>query len=198
MTNNLANGIVKIDICDIIEQKGGFVMCKIIKYGLLLIAVAMLVLTFVLPFVATSTDALITTINAEYKIGELLEMEAGSAVSATITAIATVSLVGIAIILAVISDLKVAKCDSIAKIVGILSALAGIACLVSTIVLSGEMADGVLVGITSTDVSIGFASIGAIIGGVLCAGALLLPCKKAKKATKKKATTKKKSTAKKK
>ncbi len=167
-------------------------MSKIIKYTLAIVAVAMVVLTFVLPFVGTSTNALITTVTTEYKIGDLFEMEAGSALSASITAIACAVFVGVAILLAVCSDMKVAKTDKLAKFVAILAVLAGIACLISTIVLTGEMADGTLATITSTDVSIGFASFSTLLGGLFCAGAIFVPCKKAKKTTKKKSTSKKK------
>ncbi len=131
----------------------------------------MVVLTFVLPFVGASTNALITTVTAEYKIGDLFEMEADSALSASITAIITALLVGVAILLAVCAYMKVAKTDKAAKFVAVLAALAGIACLVSTIVLTGKMAYGTLLTITSTDVSIGFASFGALLGGIFCAGA---------------------------
>lgn len=165
-------------------------MSKIIKYTLALVAVAMVVLTFVVPFIGTSTNALITTITTEYKIGELFEMEADSALYASISAIVCAVFVGVAILLAVCGDMKVAKTDKLAKFVAVLAVLAGIACLVSTIVLTSEMADGLLVGITATDVSIGFASFGALLGGLFCAGGMFVPCKKAK--AKKKKTSKKK------
>lgn len=171
-------------------------MCKLIKYGMMLVAVAMVALIFVLPFVGTSTGAIITTITADYGIAELFEMDASSALSASITAIVCAVFVGLAIILAVCDDLKVAKLAKVAMFVAVLAALAGIACLVSTVVLTSEMADGILVGITSTDVSIGFASFGALLAGLFCAGAMFVPCKKAK-STKKKSTSKK-STSKKK
>lgn len=143
----------------------------IIKYSLVVVAVALLVMLFVLTVVNNTVSSTLLSGDFSLSFCNLAETEQQGALGTLITGIATVVFAGATILLGLCCDLKIFKADKFAKLSGVLCVGFAAACLIFAIVLTSAI-DTASYGVT--DVSIGLGTISAMVGALMCCGAMFV------------------------
>lgn len=138
---------------------------KINKYVLYVGAIVFAVLLFFVSYVVVTAEVFGVSASEGVVLGDLLDFEMAHAtfafIFALVTAVATIGAVAVG----VLDDLGIISAGKIAKLIGLVAVIAGVACLVASFIMIIDFNSDAVLSLIAT-YSIGFAPVSAVLAGV--------------------------------